>query len=152
MIPNDIRMLRYVQGRTDEEIAGEVKRHPTTIASWRKKNNLAKNSPERSPENRERARLYDLGMNDAEIGQARGVTKEAILYWRRGRGLPPQERKPKARTTPTARELDIVARVAAGERQEDVGRSYGISRQRVSTLLKRVRQMLPGPEAPEAAA
>lgn len=38
---------------------------------------------------KQRLEMYDAKMCDAEIAEATGLCKNAIAYWRRGQGLPP---------------------------------------------------------------
>ena len=82
--------------------------------------------------------LARAGVSRAEIARQVGVTWTRVMQILERGGV--IATKAPAQTSPTsARNADIVRRVAAGEKQKDIAQSLGITQSRVCQILK-VRQ------------
>lgn len=87
----DAAMAMHQQGKTDKEISAALNVHQTTISSWRHgkglKPNLVKRPPTIRIDHHEALRLYELGLNDSDIGRRSDLSQPTICRWRRMNGL-----------------------------------------------------------------
>lgn len=93
LLRRQMRQL-YDEGLSDRQIGEEVNRSSTAVRLWRIKeglgcNNAAGRQAEQEAKalHREKKRLYDQGLLDAEIGEKVGRAKTTVKRWRLAMGL-----------------------------------------------------------------
>ena len=104
------RLELYNQGLSCREIARRLNVYTGTISNWARTRGLKPNYkkgvhfiqenrvsflPEE--ENQKRIDLYKQGLTDKEIAAKCFVCKDAIFYWRKKRGLPPNGNRKKGK-------------------------------------------------------
>ena len=83
----------YDSGESDSAIASALHVSPSTIAVWRRQENLAPHHRLNLDDN-EVMDLYRSGMSDAQIGNAVGCSAQSILRFRHAHSLPSNHRCP----------------------------------------------------------
>lgn len=91
------RLKLYNKGLIDSEIAEKINVGISTITEWRKKNDLPANKKPKKKikkkEHKKRLKYYNKGLNDFEIGEKVGLSKEGIYNWRKRNDLPSNYKK-----------------------------------------------------------
>ena len=81
----------YRQGKSDKEIAQEVRVHHTTVYLWRRSSGLPFNGARKPPtriDEKETMRLYMAGLMDYEIAEKIKSSAPTVCRWRKRNGLP----------------------------------------------------------------
>lgn len=90
------RKKLYNKGLNDKQIAEKIGLGVSAITEWRKRSNLpANNRPNKKipeKEHQKRLKYYNLGMNDRQIGEKVGLSKEGIYHWRKRNDLPANDK------------------------------------------------------------
>lgn len=94
-------MVLYLSGMSDKAICRKLQVSHSTVANWRKKNNLPPSVP--NPHSGRPVslnydvvrKLYEQGKNDTDIAKELSCSHGAISRWRRKNDLAPNRRKRK---------------------------------------------------------
>lgn len=96
-VPYEQAMAMYKDGKSDREIAEELRCATGVITKWRRTNALLANRPRQVGEKtysyglfRE---LYNKGYNDHKIASETGAAVSTVGRWRNAEGLPPRRKE-----------------------------------------------------------
>ena len=85
-------MELYNEGLTDKEMAEELDWTISTIADWRRENNLPVNKFYKK-KHEKRMELYNEGLTDKEITERLDLGSSTIGVWRKRNNLPPNNKE-----------------------------------------------------------
>jgi hypothetical protein len=96
-IPYDQALAMYKAGKSDREIAQELRCATGIITRWRRHNALLANRPRQVGERTYNyglfRELYNKGLNDHQISYETGAAVSTVGRWRNAEGLPPRRKE-----------------------------------------------------------